>query len=76
MGTGGAEGDFTISSKVYLNESGSFGLKGGTESNHSVDVADLNDSSIVANSELENQIRQTPTPSEYTGMIMDLLHIL
>ena len=39
MGTGGAEGDFTISSKVYLNESGSFGLKGGTESNHSVDVA-------------------------------------
>ena len=53
MGTGGASMDFTISSKVYLNSSGSFGLKSGTESNASVDVVDLNDSVVVANSGLD-----------------------
>ncbi|MBT5717200.1 MAG: hypothetical protein HOI70_09815, partial [Opitutae bacterium] len=53
MGTGGASGDFTLSSKVYLNSSGSFGLKSGTESNASVDVVDLNDSIVVANSGLD-----------------------
>ena len=53
MGTGGISADFTISSKVYLNESGSFGLKSGTESNASVDVVDLNDSIVVTNSGLD-----------------------
>ena len=60
MGTGGISADFTISSKVYLNESGSFGLKSGTESNASVDVVDLNDSIVVANSGLDEPDATNP----------------
>jgi len=63
MGTGGISADLTISSKVYLNESGSFGLIGGTESNASVDVVDLNDSVVVANSGLDEP--DAPNPNTF-----------
>ena len=55
MGTGGAEGDFTISSKVYLKNVGSFGLKGGSQANKAVDVADLNNNTTIASSGLFEQ---------------------
>ncbi|MBT7649434.1 MAG: hypothetical protein HN553_00470, partial [Opitutae bacterium] len=59
MGTGGASGDFTISSKVFLNEVGSFGYAGGNIKNPSefnskkVDVADLSSAEEVSASLLK-----------------------